>query len=441
MREAHEGRVEWPDTSPDTFVRFAKFAYSGDYTEAEHDIINLGESSAASKDKAATKDKDKAKARTKPVHASDQTANRLQPLAAAHDDDGESESGGTETSFDQAEDDMHHHQHPHHYELEDGGSSIISTSDDLDVEFDEDEDEADDDDDVYDTDGTDETDETDDTDGNDDYGGENMERFHALPFDLATFIRCDKRHRSRLRYEHLERFHQPPANYHRPPKRRRTEHHDDDLCDFGAAIGCSYYGPPDPRGDAIRRFESFLRDHAVAPSDGDGGGDAAHSTASGSTLTASPTSFSLSTPKLAAKSHSHSHSNSHPKASAPQDSWEPRLNSDVSESFEPVFLSHANLYVLADKYAVEDLRQLTLGRLHKTLLNFFIHPERVSDLVVLTDALFENTAEGDVARAMLVGYWVCILEHVSAIDEFKDLTRKHGDFAAMLFEKITPRLL
>ncbi|KAM6520851.1 hypothetical protein FSOLCH5_005637 [Fusarium solani] len=39
MKEAREGRVEWLDLDVDTFVRFAKFAYSGNYTPAEPELI------------------------------------------------------------------------------------------------------------------------------------------------------------------------------------------------------------------------------------------------------------------------------------------------------------------------------------------------------------------------------------------------------------------
>ncbi|KAM0426159.1 hypothetical protein ACHAPT_008503 [Fusarium lateritium] len=39
MKEACEGRVEWLHVDVDTFVRFAKFAYSGDYTPAEPEMM------------------------------------------------------------------------------------------------------------------------------------------------------------------------------------------------------------------------------------------------------------------------------------------------------------------------------------------------------------------------------------------------------------------
>ncbi|KAI5463200.1 hypothetical protein BGZ63DRAFT_353234 [Mariannaea sp. PMI_226] len=39
MKEAREGRVEWPDLDVDTFVRFAKYAYSRDYVEADPEML------------------------------------------------------------------------------------------------------------------------------------------------------------------------------------------------------------------------------------------------------------------------------------------------------------------------------------------------------------------------------------------------------------------
>lgn len=39
MKEAREGRVEWPDVDGETFVRFSQWAYTGTYLAAEPDIV------------------------------------------------------------------------------------------------------------------------------------------------------------------------------------------------------------------------------------------------------------------------------------------------------------------------------------------------------------------------------------------------------------------
>jgi hypothetical protein len=51
----------------------------------------------------------------------------------------------------------------------------------------------------------------------------------------------------------------------------------------------------------------------------------------------------------------------------------PSSNTDSKEDFTPVFLGHARLYVLVDKYGIENLSLLALQKLHMTLVLFRLY--------------------------------------------------------------------
>ena len=121
-------------------------------------------------------------------------------------------------------------------------------------------------------------------------------------------------------------------------------------------------------------------------------------------------------------------------------SWTPRRNLDQNECFLPLFLCHASLYILADKYAIEELRKLSLSRLHGTLYKFKVFPARLADLASLTKFIYDRTASNDSARIMLKGFWACFVEEVCHFDEFKNLIRTQAEFAIGLMRSVTRRL-
>lgn len=123
------------------------------------------------------------------------------------------------------------------------------------------------------------------------------------------------------------------------------------------------------------------------------------------------------------------------------DTYTPRPNHSPRESFSPVFLSHARLYALAEKYGVEPLKALTLRRLHAALAGFRIYPERLDDLADLVPAVYYSTVDGDPARRMLVLFFACIAEHVKECLAFRAVMRCVGEFADDLFREMTGRLL
>jgi hypothetical protein len=74
----------------------------------------------------------------------------------------------------------------------------------------------------------------------------------------------------------------------------------------------------------------------------------------------------------------------------------------------PVFLSHAQLYVFADKYEVRDLQRLAARRLDETLGLFQFSSPYATDFAALLQYAYDNTAERegktDLLRTIVVNF-------------------------------------
>lgn len=110
--------------------------------------------------------------------------------------------------------------------------------------------------------------------------------------------------------------------------------------------------------------------------------------------------------------------------------FKPRTNTEKHEEFTRVFLCHAQLYVFADKYDIASLRELSLFKLHKTLLTFSLYPERVSDIVELIRYTCANTADGphekDELKRMMICYAACVIEDLAVDEGFQNLLEEPG---------------
>lgn len=118
----------------------------------------------------------------------------------------------------------------------------------------------------------------------------------------------------------------------------------------------------------------------------------------------------------------------------------PRKNGESSEEYSEVFLSHARLYTLADKYDIPELRKLSLHKIYVSLKEFILYPSRIGDVVSLASYSFENTIAGDMLRNVLVDYCACILEDMLENEGFKNLVDTSPDFAFELIKKLGNRL-
>ena len=123
----------------------------------------------------------------------------------------------------------------------------------------------------------------------------------------------------------------------------------------------------------------------------------------------------------------------------------PRSNRDSCEDYTEVFLSHARLYVFAEKYEIQPLKVMAIQQLHQTLAIYTLYPERVGDIVELLRYVYANTAEADDGteelRAMLVHYVGYEMDILVKAPEFKELLLEEGgallsDFMGMVEKRI-----
>ena len=108
----------------------------------------------------------------------------------------------------------------------------------------------------------------------------------------------------------------------------------------------------------------------------------------------------------------------------------PRPNENSKEDYTDVFLSHAQLYVFAEKYDIQSLKTLALEELHATLVVYTLHDARTGDIIELLRYVYANTCkpqEGvDDMRSMItqyVGYEMDVLKDAA---EFGELIIKDG---------------
>ena len=75
-----------------------------------------------------------------------------------------------------------------------------------------------------------------------------------------------------------------------------------------------------------------------------------------------------------------------------------------------MFLAHARLYVIAEKYGVHSLKYLCLHKLHETSVKFTLYKESVEDVAELIRFSYcnDNTPDegSDELRALILTYVV-----------------------------------
>ncbi|KAM5348380.1 hypothetical protein ACJ41O_008204 [Fusarium nematophilum] len=367
MKEAREGRVEWPDLEVDTFVRFAKFAYSGDYTEAEPELLE-SEVSASDTRNAGEDGGEEPEPETIDLTGpeDDDSSSSVMYTFGSSDDMGNEVVGGYLPSSEESSDDdgdVSGSEDSSHQDPDSLSQQSISDSSEASSTLDNARSNA----------------QRPINEQIDYINAPARDIYHRcpgflLPYSIEVYMQ------SWERCLELARRHYLPHEAN-PRKRRR----------LGGDYASDYRGHIDKKYEAMRvfnnRLEGLVQSSLRAPS-----------------------------------------------------SWSPRNNWGASQCYRPVFLSHARLYILADKYGVEDLRKLALYRLHGTLFHFTVYWQRVPDLVALAQEIFDNTVESDEARNVIVDYLTCFIEHIRGSPELSEMLRKGGDFAAALVDRMAARM-
>ena len=108
----------------------------------------------------------------------------------------------------------------------------------------------------------------------------------------------------------------------------------------------------------------------------------------------------------------------------------PRPNKNSKEDYTDVFLSHAQLYVFAEKYDIQSLKTLALEELHATLVVYTLHDARTGDIIELLRYVYANTCkpqEGvDDMRSMVTQYVGYEMDVLMEAAEFAELIIKDG---------------
>lgn len=108
----------------------------------------------------------------------------------------------------------------------------------------------------------------------------------------------------------------------------------------------------------------------------------------------------------------------------------PRPNKNSKEDYTDVFLSHAQLYVFAEKYDIQSLKTLALEELHATLVLYTLYDVRTGDIIELLRYVYANTCkpqEGvDDMRSMIIQYVSYEMDVLMEAAEFGELIIESG---------------
>lgn len=122
-----------------------------------------------------------------------------------------------------------------------------------------------------------------------------------------------------------------------------------------------------------------------------------------------------------------------------------RANRLSNENYTEVFLSHARLYVFAEKYDIQLLAMLALENLHDTLALYTLYRERTRDIVDLLRYVYANTSEQpkgcENMRTLLKDYVGYEMKTLMTSKKFKALIIDDGgplldDFVKMVIKRI-----
>ena len=123
--------------------------------------------------------------------------------------------------------------------------------------------------------------------------------------------------------------------------------------------------------------------------------------------------------------------------------FSPRKNKEACENYSEIFLSHARLYVFAEKWGIDSLIKLCLHKLQHTLVAFDLYDKRVGDIFDLLDYTYTNTGDGknstDELRTLVVRYAACKVEILTRNQRFRALLESQSLLSADLVQQLIER--
>lgn len=107
----------------------------------------------------------------------------------------------------------------------------------------------------------------------------------------------------------------------------------------------------------------------------------------------------------------------------------PRKNLNASQDYTDIFLCHAQLYVFAEKYDIQELKNLAFEELHAVLAIFDLHVDRAGDIRALFHYAYGNVqrsaaGEGTLLR-MLKDYMGFEMDTLMLDESFRELLKEN----------------
>ena len=106
----------------------------------------------------------------------------------------------------------------------------------------------------------------------------------------------------------------------------------------------------------------------------------------------------------------------------------PRKNLNASENYTDIFLCHAQLYVFAEKYDIQQLKDLAFEELHAVLAIFDLHVERAGDVGALFRYAYRNIqrspADHEPLLGMLKDYLGYEMDTLMQDESFRELVKE-----------------
>ncbi|KAI9673843.1 MAG: hypothetical protein M1829_003961 [Trizodia sp. TS-e1964] len=103
------------------------------------------------------------------------------------------------------------------------------------------------------------------------------------------------------------------------------------------------------------------------------------------------------------------------------------------------FLSHAELCVFAIEWEVPALFIFALEKLHRSLISFMVHRERVGDIIKLVDYVYQKTeskGQGGCLRSMVSRYMLARSKDFLLTEEYMGLLDRGGDLVKDLLKDL-----
>ncbi|KND86468.1 hypothetical protein TOPH_08906 [Tolypocladium ophioglossoides CBS 100239] len=123
-----------------------------------------------------------------------------------------------------------------------------------------------------------------------------------------------------------------------------------------------------------------------------------------------------------------------------QGSWRVDLSGHAKEKAqeEPqahadIFVHHAKVYVLGDRYRITALMEVSFDKLHRALVDYTVSESRLNDIVALLRYCYTELSP-DRLKRFVVHYAACKVKKLWKSVEFQQLLEEHGSMSRALVE-------